>query len=230
MKTDFIATENYQNTQALVSDLLGPATGVDMAAIVGPAGRGKTFITEKIYVDNKNTVYVLYQEKWSHVELIREITFQLSGDRPRLRQSCFDIIKDEFRERRRLIMVDDGDRANSSCLNVLRNLHDIFNVPVMVIGEPPLERKMLKEKRLRSRTRNMLFYSPVGPADVSVFFKKALNATLSLDQTKKLSKYCEGDFRPLLTASIKAKKIMDASGIIAMTDRVVDEICKNNKK
>jgi len=226
----FIATTNFQKTQTLVSDLLGPATGVDIAAIVGPAGRGKSFITERIYTNNINTLYVLYQEKWSHIELIREITFRLSGTRPRLRQTCFDIIQDEIRERRRLIMVDDGDRANSACLNVLRNIHDILKVPILVIGEPFLERKILREKRLRSRTREMLFYSPVSPADVNVFFRKTLGATLTPSQTEKLSKYCEGDFRPLLTASIRAERFMAASGISAMTDRVVDAICKDGRK
>jgi DNA transposition AAA+ family ATPase len=230
MKDIFIPTMNFQKTNGLVDDLLGPALGVEMAAVIAPAGRGKTFATERIYTQNKNTVYVLYQEKWSHIELMREITFQLSGTRPRLRQACFDILQDENRERRRLIMVDDADRMNSACLNMLRNIHDILKMPVLAVGEPPLERKILREKRLKSRTRNMLFYAPVNQADVTVFFKQAMGASLSPDQATRLLRHCEGDFRPLLTAAVKAEKIMDVSGIAAVTDKVVAEVCNNGRR
>jgi len=230
MNKCFIPTHNYQKTEALVEELLGPAMNVDMAAVIGPAGRGKSFAMERIFTNNKNTTYVLYQEKWSHIELMREIAFRLSGERPRLRQACFDILQDEIRERRRLIIVDDGDRMSSSCLNVLRNIHDILHLPILIVGEPFLERKIMREKRLKSRTRSLLFYSPVNQADVGLFFKQTIGASLTPDQQIKILKHCEGDFRPLLTFSVKAEQIMKVSGISAVTDRIVDEICNNGRK
>ena len=229
IKNIFIKTANYQKTEDLVYDLLGPPTGVDIAALIGTAGRGKSSVAERIFTHNKNTIYCLYQEKWSHIELMREITFKLSGLRPRLRQTCFDIIQGELEERRRLILVDDADRANSSCLNVLRNIHDIFNVPILLIGEPFLERNIFKEKRIKSRVRNILFYDRINAADVNVFFKSALGFELTNEQTNKILKYCDGDFRPLITATIKADKIMDTSEINAVTDKIVDDICKDKR-
>lgn len=229
MKKIFIPTENYQKTEALVDDLNREPMGIDMASIVAPAGRGKTFIAKRIYSKNTDTVYCLYQEKWSHIELMREITFKLSGDRPRMRQACFDVIQDEIRQKRRVIIIDDGDRMNSSCLNVLRNIHDILSVPILIIGEPFLEQKIMREKRLRSRTRNMLFYRPVNSTDVHLYFKKAIDVILSPEQGEIIARHCEGDFRPLLTAAIKAETIMKVSGINTVTNKIIDEICKNKK-
>lgn len=229
IKNVFIPTVNYQKTQNLIDELLRPPTGVDIAALIGTAGRGKSSIAERIYTHNKDTIYCLYQEKWSHVELIREIAFKMGGLRPRLRQTCFDIIQGELEERRRLIMVDDADRANSSCLNVLRNIHDIFNIPILLIGEPFLERNINKEKRLKSRVRSVLFYDRINSAAVSLFFKSAIGAELTVKQTTKILEHCDGDFRPLITATIKADQIMDASGISVVTDKIVDEICKDKR-
>ena len=56
MKDVFIATQNFQKMQALCDELLGPALGVEMAAVTGRAGRGKTTAAERIYAANENTV------------------------------------------------------------------------------------------------------------------------------------------------------------------------------
>jgi len=225
----FIATQNFQKMQVLCDELLGPALGVEMAAVLGRAGRGKTTAAERIYAVNENTVYVLYHEDWPYNELLREITFRLCNERPRFRQTCFDMIQTELAAHRRIIMVDEADRMNLKCLNVLRNVHDVCKVPVLLIGEEVLARKLGRERRLISRVRSMVNFEPVSQADVMVFFKSAMDQALTPEQAAKLLKHSEGDFRKVLTAAVQADRIMTASGIEATTDKIIDEICKTEK-
>jgi len=229
MKDIFISTQNYQRTQALCDELLGVALGVEMAANLGRAGRGKTTAAERIFTANPNTVYVLYHEAWSHTELLREIAFRLCGTRPRFRQTCFEMIQTEIGNRRRIIMVDEADRMNLKCLNVLRNIHDVCKTPILLIGEEDLKTKMVRERRLISRLRDTIWFEPVSQADVVVFYRKALDQQLLPDSATKLLRNAKGDFRNVLTQAVKAERIMKASGIDAITERIVDEICKNGK-
>jgi len=215
--------------QFLCDELLGPALGVEMAAVLGRAGRGKTTAAERVYATNQNTVYVLYHEDWPYNELLREITFRLCNERPRFRQTCFDMIQAELAAHRRIIMVDEADRMNLKCLNVLRNVHDVCKVPVLLIGEEILARNLGRERRLISRVRSMVNFEPVSQADVMVFFKSAMDQALAPEQAVKLLKHSEGDFRKVLTAAVGAGRIMKASGIEKITDKVVDEICKKDK-
>jgi len=229
MRDIFINTKNYQRTQALCDELLGAALGVEMAAILGRAGRGKTTAAEKIFSMNQNTVYVLYHEAWSHTELLREITFRLCGTRPRFRQICFEMIQTEIGNRRRIIMVDEADRMNLKCLNVLRNIHDVCKTPILLIGEEDLKTKMERERRLISRLRDMICFDAVSQADVVVFYRQALDQQLAADSAIKLLRNAQGDFRAVLTDAVKTERIMKASGINVITERIVDEVCKNGK-
>lgn len=227
MKDIFIPTQNYQKTKALIGELLGPVLGVEMAAILGRAGRGKTTIAQRVYATNNQTIYVLYHEGWSHIELLREIAFRLCGTRPRFRQVCFEMIQKEMAVKRRIIMVDESDRMNLKCLNVLRNIHDVCRVPVLLIGEDDLQNKLSRERRLISRLRSALSFDPVLQADVVVFFKNSLGIHLTPDITGKLLKHSQGDFRNVITDAGKIERMMKASSIEAITDRLIDKVCNN---
>jgi DNA transposition AAA+ family ATPase len=222
----FINTKNYQRLQVLCDELLGACLGVEMAAIFGRAGRGKTTAAEKIYTSNSNTVYVLYHEAWPHTELLREITFRLCGTRPRFRQTCFEMIQTEIGNKRRIIMVDEADRMNLKCLNVLRNIHDVCKTPILLIGEEDLKNKLARERRLISRLRDTISFEAVCQADVVVWYRQALEQQLPPEYAIKLVRSAQGDFRNILTQALAAERIMKASGIEAITERVVDEICK----
>ena len=226
MKNIFINTKNYQRTTALCDELLGACYGVEMAAVIGRAGRGKTTAAERIYTVNPNTVYVLYHESWSFSELLREITFRICGTRPRFRQTCFEMIQTEIGNRRRIIMVDEADRMNLKVLNVLRNIHDVCKTPVLLIGEEDLKSKLGRERRLVSRLRDTVVFEAVCQADVTVWYRQAMDQSIPPEWAAKLLRGAQGDFRNVLTQGARAERIMNASGIGALTERIIDEVVK----
>lgn len=227
MRSDiFIPTTNFQRMQALCEELLRDTLGVEMAAIMGRAGRGKTTAAFRIFAMNPATVYVLYHEDWSHNELMREIAFRLCGTRPRLRQTCFEMIRDELSARRRIVMIDEADRMNIKCLNVMRNLHDVCHVPVLFIGEEDLSARLSRERRLISRVRDMVTFTPATQADCSVFYSEAMNQRLAPEHAARLIRHSDGDFRRILTDALYTERILKASNLQVITDKVIDEICK----
>ena len=224
MQEVFIATQNFQKTQALCEELLSSALGVEMAAVTGRAGLGKTTAAERLYATNKNTVYVLYQEDWNYLELFREIIFALCGRRPRYRQTCFEMIVNEMAARRRIIMVDEADRMPMKCLNGIRNIHDKLRVPILLIGEDALSTKLNTEGRLKDRLRASIAYQEVSQADVVVFYAQSLRQKLSSEHTARLLKHAGGSFRRVITDAVSAERIMKASGLSVITDAVVDAV------
>ena len=126
-------------------------------------------------------------------------------------------------------MVDEADRMSLRCLNVLRIEQGGCKVPVLLVGEEILARNLGRERRLISRVRSMVNFEPVSQADVVVFFKSAMGQALTPAQAAKLLKHSEGDFRKVLTSAVQADRIMTASGIKTITDKIIDEICKTDK-
>ena len=227
MNPVFVPTENFLKADKIASDLLGTVYGSDIYAFIGRSGSGKTTIAQRMFVTNNRSVYVLFCEGWNHVELLREITFRLSGARPRFQQVCFEMIQNEMEKKRRLLMIDESDRLNLKCLNVLRNIHDVCKVPVLLIGEEDLESKIARERRLISRLRGTLYFDPVLQADITVFFKYALGIQLTPDMSGKLLKHSGGDFRNVVTYAVKIERIMKASGLESITDLLIDKVCNN---
>lgn len=227
MQNVFIPTQNFQKFDRLCEELLSSSVGIEMAAVIGRAGRGKSTSAERVVTMNPNVIYVLYKEGDSHLDLLREIAFVLTGGtRPRYRQRCFEIIQGDLAQRRRIIIVDDADRMNTRCLNGLRNIHDICHVPILLVGEEALAGNLSRERRLISRTRDVLHFEPVRQPDIVVFYRKALGLDLAPELAVKLLRHSDGDFRAVLKDAIKAERVMAASGIKKITEQVVNEVCK----
>ncbi len=230
MKKPFIDTVNFQRMSALCEELVGPVLGVEMGAVKGSTGYGKTTSGQRIFATNKNVIYCLYHESWSHIELMREITFRLCGKRPRFRQACFEIIQEEMAERRRIIMIDEADRLSLKCLNVLRNLHDCCQIPVLLIGEEALKQKLEREPRVISRFRTILTFEPASEADIIVFYKKAAGIQIQPEQARKLLKSANGNFRNVIIDAVAIERMMKASSVERVTDRMLDAVCNNVKR
>lgn len=223
MKDDFfISTTNFQKMQALSSRLLANTLNVELAAVVGRAGRGKTRAAERIYTHSPSADYVRCGEKFSHVQLLREITFKVCGSRPHLREKCLDLLKDELADRRRIIILDEADRLNISCLNMARDIHDECDTPVLLVGEEILLKKLNQEERLISRVREIIRFEPASQADVVIYFKQAIEQTLSPAQAVKILMTSKGDLRNIKTTALLTEDIMKSSGLSRVTDDIID--------
>lgn len=226
MKKCFVRTLNYQRFEELCEELLGQPAGVEMAAVVSRAGRGKTTASERIVTMNKACVYLLYKEKDSHNDLLREMCFSLGGERPHYRRHCQEMIQDEMAGQRRLVIVDDADRMPSSCLNTLRNIHDICLVPVLMAGEEALKRKLERERRLISRTRRIMVFGPASQPDVAGFYKDAMGHVPNPPELAALTRHSGGDFRNVIKDALAIERIMKSSGLKSITREAVREAVK----
>jgi len=227
MNTDvFIATSNHQNCEALVADLLSTSAGVDMAAVIGQAGRGKTTSAERIVARNSRTVYVRYRETMSVVKLAKAIAFCLAGVKPSTTDAALTLIDEEMGRSPRLIIVDEIDRSSQRHINLLRDIHDICKSPILLVGEANLPRMIEKEGRIKSRVRRMLEYGPVSLIDVTVLYDESLGLTVDQVLAGRLLRHAGGDWRLIIKDALNLERLMKTNSLEAVNERVVDEICK----
>lgn len=226
MKTVFIPTQNYQRLEGLCQDLLEQSVGIEMATVLGRAGRGKTTAAERIVALNPDVIYVRFEERLSYVGLIREIAFQVAGIRPNRTQACFEMIDEEFKRHRRLIMVDEADRMSLKHLNTMRDFHDVCRVPVVLIGEDALKARLTRERRLVSRIRTQLTFEAVEQSDVVIFYRKAMELPLNKEWAAALLKHAQGDFRLVLKDALSIERYMAASEMKEITQELVDQVLK----
>jgi DNA transposition AAA+ family ATPase len=224
MKDVFIPTQNFQKFEGLCGELLGSGVGIEMAAVIGRAGRGKSTAAERLVTNTPQAVYVRFEERFSHVGLIREIAFAVAGFRPRSTDGCVDHIKEEFSRERKVIIVDEADRMSMKHLNTMRDFHDVCRVPVVLIGEESLHNHLQRERRLESRVREEMTFEPISQSDVAIFYRKALDQALKPEASSQFHLHAQGDWRAVLKDALKAERYMKASGLREITDAVVKEV------
>ena len=226
MRDQFIPTLNFERLLSLVKDLLSRTLGLEMAAVVARAGRGKTTAIRRIATTMEEVVYVSYTGWLSHAGMLREISFAVAGAKPRSTQACFELLERMLNESRRIIAVDEADRMSLRHLNVLRDLHDRCGTPIVLIGEEPLKGKLAQERRLISRISHELIFQPVAIADLVLFYRRNLGLDVSPKIASDLAKHSQGDFRLAVKDALRVERSMKASGLSEIKEDLVREVCK----
>ena len=192
MRPEFIETANTRKFYEICNELSDPMSmvGPSMAMVTGQAGRGKTEAARHFAV-NADAIYIPPLNIRSPAMLLREIAFELASTRPGRSDACLEIIGSEMSKHRRLIIIDEADLLQMNNLEMLRNVNERYACPVLLIGEEMLKGKIASRRRLASRIRRRMEFTPITQQDISYFFKQAL-AKLPADAASEIHKFSRG--------------------------------------
>lgn len=209
MESCFIITDSVQKFGDLCDDLVSPDSliGASLAVVTGPAGRGKTMAARR-YAVRTDAIYVSPLSGIGRLMLVREICFDLCGLKPGRIETCLEFIGAEMARRRRLVLVDEADLLAFPVLEFLRNLNERLAMPLVLIGEEDLNGRIASRRRISSRVRRRLEFSPVGQAEIALLFKKALGKEISPGIATVIQKFSRGDWRIVVTLASDVERAM----------------------
>ena len=227
MRNEFIRTDNAVKLEEICGELESRDSliGPGLAIVTGPAGRGKSEAAKRYAVQGE-AIYLPPMIVRTPVMVLKEICFELAKLRPGRTDGCLALIREEMSAKRRLVIVDEADLLEMRILEMLRNLNELTGAPILLIGEDGLVPKIESRRRLSSRVRRRMAFEPVRPADVALFYQRALDKTLSPDAVKVLHAHSGGDWRPVLTAALDIERAMKASGLKAVTPDLAREVTR----
>ena len=227
MRPEFIETANVRKFYEICNELSDPMSmvGPSMAMVTGQAGRGKTEAARHFAV-NADAIYIPPLNIRTPAMLLREIAFELVSIRPGRSDACLEIIGSEMNKHRRLIIIDEADLLAMSNLEMLRNVNERYACPVLLIGEEMLKGKIASRRRLASRIRRRMEFTPIQQGDISFFFKQTLTI-ISAEVAGEIHKFSKGDWRPVLTVAVGIERAMKASGLTEIIPEMVSDVIKN---
>jgi hypothetical protein len=228
MRNEFIETANVNRFNAICAELEDPASlvGPSLAMVTGPAGRGKSEASKR-YATQTQAIYVPPLNTRTPAMVLREIAFELAKVRPVRSEACLEIIGDEMRKERRLIIIDEADLLPMQILEMLRNLNERFACPVMLLGEDELKGKVESRRRLSSRIRRRMEFGPVTQQDIAYFFKRAMDLKVAPDIAAPIHQKSRGDWRPVLKIAIAIERAMKASNLTEITPELVKDVIRD---
>lgn len=168
-------TRSFQLTRRAVTDLVAhQATGV----IYGPAGTGKTIAVHATVAEHAHTqpVVLAFPSHPSMRVVADELLFALTGERAPARRNRFQLVNaliDHLSGLSRLVVVDEAQRLNGDCLELLRHLHDHPDTrfALLYAGGNGCWEVLSREPMLRSRLFRMVPFKPIPRRDVAALMR-----------------------------------------------------------
>lgn len=231
MKNEFINTANTMKFNAICEEMESPRSlvGPSMALVTGAAGRGKTEAAKRYAVDG-NAIFIPTKPWCSATALLKEITFELAKVRPSRRDACEDVIADEMRKHRRLLIIDEADLMKMDVLEILRSINERYRCPVLFIGEDALKGRLASRRRLQDRIRRSMEFGPVMQQDVAFYFKQNFSLNIDKDVSASILRYGKGTWRRVLKFAVAVEQTMQASNVAEISPEMATMVIKDLEK
>ncbi|MER6018828.1 ATP-binding protein [Streptomyces anulatus] len=177
-----LPTGHFQMTARIVRDLVAhAATGV----VHGPAGTGKTFAVEAALealdalspVDRPQVCVLTFPSRPTMRMIADQLLRELTGADTSTSRNRFDLttkLVGLLATPMRLVVVDEAQRLNGDCIELLRHLHDHpkTRFALLYVGGDGCWEVLSKEPMLRSRVFRRLPFSPLAPAKVPALMRR----------------------------------------------------------
>ena len=211
----FVNVKNVRNFQAMIDALMMSAGEGRLAAVVGPAGRGKTRTTQW-YAANNRCAFVRCLSIWRHTELgfLQALCRELGVKKiPYRKDPAFLAVMDALNAQGgRPVFIEEIEKLPKLHLELVRDLSDLSAAPFVLIGEDELQYHMKRVTRIWNRTFQMLEFEPLGLGDVVMFARESAGIDLPAEAAELLHREACGCFRVIKRDLVTLANIMNAKG------------------
>ena len=183
MNKIFVKTQNVKNFIGLVENLLNKPKNIPkMGLIYGEPGLGKSQTAlwlackyDAIYLRAKN----LMTGRW----LLEEIAKEMDEIPRYLTSDNFNLIVQKLKQKPQLIIVDEIDYLmnNLKTIEILRDIHDETDCPIIFVGMGLAHKKLERYKHLFDRFSEIVKFETFGVNDLSQIVSQLSEVTFTPD-------------------------------------------------
>lgn len=183
MKRNFIKTQNVKNFIGLVENLLNKPKNIPkMGLIYGEPGLGKSQTAlwlackyDAIYLRATN----LMTGRW----LLEEIAKEMDEIPRYLTSDNFNLIVQKLKQKPKLIIIDEIDYLmnNLKTIEILRDIHDETDCPIIFVGMGLAHKKLERYKHLFDRFSEIVKFETFGVNDLSQIVSQLSEVTFTPD-------------------------------------------------
>lgn len=168
-----------------------------LGVLYGPSGFGKT--TATVAVANKTRAYyVQMRSAWSKKTLLEKICFEMGLPPAKTTAACLDLICEQLAASQRPLIIDEADYlvTKTGMVELMRDIYEGSQAPVMLVGEELLPTKLKKYERFHGRVLAWVPAQPVGMDDAAELAKVyAPNVVIKPDLLAHLVEISHGSVR-----------------------------------
>lgn len=227
MNKIFVKTTNVKNSIGLIENLINKAKNIPkMGLVYGEPGLGKSqtalWLTCKydgIYLRASN----LMTGRWLLEEMVKEL-----DEIPRfLTSDNFNVVVKKLKQNPQVIFIDEIDYLmnNYKSIEILRDIHDETNCPIIFIGMGMglAHRKLERYTHLYDRFSEVLKFETFGVNDLSQIFNQLSETPFTPDAIEYIhSKY--NRFRQIVQLINQMENFAKDNNLVEITKEIMEQI------
>lgn len=225
MNRIFVKTTNVKNFIGLVENLLNKPKNIPkMGLIYGEPGLGKSQTAlwlackyDAIYLRATN----LMTGRW----LLEEIAKEMDEIPRYLTSDNFNLIVQELKQKPQLIIVDEIDYLmnNLKTIEILRDIHDETNCPIIFVGMGLAHKKLERYKHLFDRFSEIVKFETFGLNDLSQIVSQLSEVTFTPDAVEYIhTKY--NRFRQIVQLINQMETFAKDNNLTEITKEITEQI------
>ena len=140
-----------------------------LGVLYGPSGYGKTTATVAV-ANSTQAYYVQLRSAWSKKTLLEKICFEMGIPAAKTTAANLDVICEQLAASQRPLILDEADYlvAKAGMVELVRDIYEGSQSPIMLVGEEMLPNKLKKYERFHGRVLNWLPAQPVSAEDAAL--------------------------------------------------------------
>lgn len=215
MDFKLVQTKNVQRLHLALGKINGRRKTIPgLGLISGPTGAGKTTALVGAVV-TYDAVFVRANAATNFSGLLDAICFELSIDSHIKNTAKVDAIMRSLRVKPRPIFIDEADYIvrDFRLLEILRDIHDATDVPVILIGMEGIESKIGKIPQVERRVSQHIIFKPCDLADTALVAKELCDAEIAPDLIAKIHAHTNGSIGHIVVALAHIEAFARDSGL-----------------
>ena len=229
MKKVFVKTNNVKRFITMMNNLQNRAEGVPgMGLVYGEPGLGKTQAI-KWWAFKNDAILIRCNQMMSARWLLKEILDYMSEIKPYSISDPFDEVIRNLILTPRVLIVDEVDYLTmdkNKSIEILRDIHDKTNIPVVLVGMTNAHSRLKKFSHLYDRLSEIVKFERFSKADIKTIVKELSEIEL----TDCAIKYIDSKlnrFRQIVKVINKAETIAKANGLSSIDEILIKEAIQN---
>ena len=229
MKKVFVKTNNVKRFITTMNNLQNRAEGVPgMGLVYGEPGLGKTQAI-KWWAFKNDAVLIRCNQMMSARWLLKELLDYMSEINPYSISDSFDEVIRNLILTPRILIVDEVDYLTmdkNKSIEILRDIHDKTNVPVVLVGMTNAHSRLKKFSHLYDRLSEIVKFERFSKADIKTIVKELSEIEL----TDCAIKYIYSNlnrFRQIVKVINKAETIAKANGLSSIDEILIKKAIQN---
>lgn len=228
MKISFFETNNYHRMVGAVEALKERDPHLPgMGLVYGRWGLGKSAALDHFY-GVSNIYYVRAEALLGPRDLLEAICDEFKIHPEYRTVARFRQVAKEMRRRREPLFIDEADYLfkRQISLDVIRDLHDVTNVPIVLVGMEAALGKLERYGQFWSRIlpAGIVLFKPLTPPEMIVITREWTGLGLEPEAAEMMCHYTEGDFRLIVNFLSEVERACKVNNLDQVSQAMIDAV------